>query len=116
MQSDEGLAGRAVKQMIKEVDTRIRSSFPLEGYVLKTISDWVYINLTRVDGIREGDVLSVYRIGDVLVDPITGNAVDRIRDRIGTLEVVDVKETYSQARTKDLFGVKIQPGDIVMLK
>ena len=116
LRSNEGLAARAVLQMLKQVDTTIRSSFPLEGYVLKTISDWVYINLTRIDGIKEGDVLSVYRMGDVLVDPITGKTVDRIKDRIGTIEIVDVKESYSQARARDLFGLKIQPGDIVMLK
>lgn len=116
IRSTEGLAGRAVQDMLRQADTAIRSSFPLEGYVLKVVSDWVYINLTSIDGVREGDVLSVYRVGDLLVDPVTGNTVDRIQDRIGTIEIVDVKETYTQARAKDLFGLKIQPGDIVTLK
>jgi hypothetical protein len=116
IRSTEGLAGRAVRKMLSQVDAAVRGAFPLEGYVLKVVSDWVYVNLTSIDGIREGDVLTVYRVGDLLVDPITGKTVDRIQDRIATIEIVDVKESYSQARAKDLFGLKIQPGDIVMLK
>ena len=114
--SDRGLAARAFRNMLNKADTAIRASFPLEGYVLKVISDWVYINLRRIDGIKEGDVLTVYRVGELLKDPITGEVISRIRDRIGTIKVLDVKDDYTQAKAEDLFGEKIMPGDIVLLK
>lgn len=112
----DGMAGQTFQKMLNAVDTSVRAAFPVEGYVLKVISDWVYVNLRKVHGVKEGDVLTVYRVGELLTDPITGKTIDRIRDRIGTIRVVDVKETYSQCKTEDLFGSKIMPGDVVLLK
>lgn len=115
-ESDKGLAGRAFKEATTQVDRTIRASFPLEGYILKSSGDNIYISLTKTDGIKEGDLLIVYRIGDILTDPVTGRVVDRIRDRIGDIRVIDVKDTYSQAKTEDLFGGQPAAGDIVTLK
>lgn len=112
----DGMAGQTFQKSLDAVDMQVRAAFPIEGYVLKVISDWVYINLRKVHGIKEGDVLTVYRVGELLTDPITGKTIDRIRDRIGTVRVIEVKDTYSQCKAEDLFGSKIMPGDVVLLK
>ena len=102
--------------MVDRIEEVIRRSFPLEGYILKVVGSRVYVNLTRSDGLREGQILNVYRIGDMLVDPVTGETVDRIRDRIGTIRVSDVKDTYTQCITTDIPIEPIKAGDVVMLR
>lgn len=115
-ESERGLAGTAFRNSLDKVEHSVRASFPLEGYVLKTAADSVYINLTKTDGIKTDDILTVYRLGEVLIDPVTNKPVDRIRDRIGEIKIVDVKDTYSLGKTEDLFGENPAVGDIVMLK
>ncbi|MEW6201454.1 MAG: hypothetical protein AB1546_05735, partial [bacterium] len=94
------------------VEKDIRTYFPLEGYVLKVLGDRVYINLTRSDGLKKDDALAVFRIGEILTDPLTGREIDRIKDRIGTIRAVDVKDTYSQAIVEEVLQ-PIREGDIV---
>lgn len=111
-----GLAAQAFQAAVSRLEERMRAAFPLEGYVLKVSGDRIYINLTRAEGVKDGDVLDVYRIGEMLYDPVTGQEIDRIRDRIGTIEVVETKETYSQASTQAIPQEPIAAGDIVTLK
>ncbi len=115
LNNPDALAARAFQAIVTKIEDKIRIAFPLEGYILKVSGDRIYVNLTRADGLKNGDVLNVYRIGDMLIDPVTGQEIDRIRDRIGSIEVVEAKETYSQAVTKELPLADIAAGDIVTL-
>lgn len=114
--STAGLAGVSFDEMLSGIDGRVRASFPLEGYVLMVKADSVYINLAKTDGVKEGDTLIVYRLGDMLTDPVSGNEIDRVRDRIGTIKIVDVGDKYSTGKTDDLFSEQPAQGDIVTLK
>ncbi|MEW5947742.1 MAG: hypothetical protein AB1742_16265 [bacterium] len=115
LDSERGLAARAFNELIAKAEKVVRTSFPLEGYVLRTLGDRVYINLTVADGVREDDVLTVYRIGETLVDPVTGEEIDEIRDIIGTIRVTAVWDTYSQAAVEEI-GRMIVEGDVVTLR
>ena len=112
LNSDHGLAAKTFRNVIASAERDIRVAFPLEGYVLKVLGDRIYINLTSVDGIKKDDILTVFRLGDMLTDPITGKEIDRIKDRIGTIKVVDVKDTYSQAVVDEVIE-PIREGDVV---
>ncbi len=114
--NEQGLASKALNALSDKIESVVRNSFPLQGYVLKVIGDRVYINLTGTDGLKEGDYLNVYRIGDELVDPVSGEVIDRIRDRIGVLRVADAKETYTQCLTSETPLQQINPGDVVIMK
>ncbi|HOO55966.1 MAG TPA: hypothetical protein PLN69_04030 [bacterium] len=116
LDNPEGLAYKAFDELIAKMEEMIRVSFPIEGYVLKAVGNKIYISFTRADGIEEGSVLTVYRLGDVLVDPITGENIDRIRDRIGTIKVVEAKDTYSHCITTEIPVEPIKSGDIVVIK
>jgi len=107
---------KLMASLVEKAEEIIRNSFPLEGYVLKVAGERVYINLTKADGLKEGDFLTVYRIGDELVDPVTGDVIDRIRDRIGTIRVEDVKDTYTQCSTSETPVEPVNPGDVVTKK
>jgi hypothetical protein len=110
------LASKTLNEMTKKIENVIRMSFPLMGYVLKVSGDRVYINLTKSAGLKEGDYLNVFRIGEELIDPLSGEAIDRIRDRIGTVRTIDVKDTYTQCVTSETPVEDIAPGDVVMIK
>jgi len=112
LDSEHGLAAKAVKTLLATVEENIRTIFPLEGYVLKVLGDRVYINLTRSDGLKKDDALTVFRMGEILTDPLTGREIDRIKDSIGTIRVVDVKDTYTQAIVEEVLQ-PIREGDIV---
>ncbi len=110
------LAYKTINEIAKKIESTIRSSFPLMGYVLKVSGDKVYINLTKADSLKDGDYLTVLRIGEELIDPVSGEAIDRIKDRIGTIRAVDVKDTYTQCMTSETPIEEISPGDVVMVK
>lgn len=116
IQDTTGLAYRAIEQSVMDVESIIRSSFPLEGYVLKVISDRIYVNLARADGIEVGDVMELYRTGEMLTDPVTGEDIDYIRERLGSVRVTEVRDTYSQAAMVEIPTGPVNPGDIVSMK
>jgi hypothetical protein len=107
---------KITNSLVDKIEVTIRNLFPMEGYVLKVVGERVYINLTKGDGLKEGDFLTVYRIGDELVDPVSGEVIDRIKDRIGTIRVDDAKDTYTQCVTSETPVESLIPGDVVMLK
>ncbi|MFH1539422.1 MAG: FlgT C-terminal domain-containing protein [bacterium] len=115
LDSEGGLAAKTFNAMLDKTETFIRAAFPLEGYVLKVMGDRVYINLTRADGVREGSILTIIRLGDILIDPVTGGEIDQIKDKMGTIKVVDVRDTYSQAVIEQVIQ-PVQEGDIVTFK
>lgn len=110
------LSSKTLKAAADGLEGVIRDFFPIEGYVLKVADNKVYINLTRADGLEEGRNLAVYRIGDLLYDPVTGEVIDRIRDRIGSLRAVEVKDTYSHCSTSETPAQPIKPGDVVVMR
>jgi len=110
------LSSKTLKAAIDGIEGVIRDFFPIEGYVLKVADNRVYINLTRADGLEEGRNLAVYRIGDLLYDPVTGEVIDRIRDRIGSLRAVEVKDTYTHCSTSETPAQPIKPGDVVVMR
>jgi len=110
------LSSKTLKVAIDGIEGVIRDYFPIEGYVLKVADNRVYINLTRADGLEEGRSLAVYRIGDLLYDPVTGEVIDRIRDRIGSLRAVEVKDTYTHCSTSETPAQPIKPGDVVVMR
>lgn len=112
----KGMASRSIDEAVKQTESVIRTAFPLEGYVLKAMGDKVYVSLTRADGIEVGDILDVYRTGEMLTDPVTGEEIDYIRDRLGSVKVTEVRDTYSQASTAEIPIDPFAPGDIVSLK
>ncbi|HOX28508.1 MAG TPA: hypothetical protein PLQ76_05055, partial [bacterium] len=79
LNSQQGLAARTFNAAVTAAENIIKNTFPTEGYVLKVIGNRVYINFSQSDGLKEGDVLTVYRLGEILVDPVSGEQIDRIK-------------------------------------
>jgi curli biogenesis system outer membrane secretion channel CsgG len=82
---------------------RSMAEFPFEGSVVKTSSDGrVIINRGSLYGIEQGQSLVMRSEGEVLMDPDTGEILDKEEGKvIGTLSVETVKEKISYCDVVD---------------
>ncbi len=114
--NEKGLAGRAFGDLMDRLAAEMRKAFPMEGYVVRTSGNYIYLNLCLSDGVKFGDTFVVYRMGDMLYDPVSGKPLDRIRDRITAIRITDVLESYSQASVIEEKLQEIRTGDIVIIQ
>lgn len=84
---------RIVAGIVAKADTiqgSLGSAGLLTGKVAKVAEGKVYINLGSVDGVKEGDVFGVTRLGEQIVDPDTGTVLGQEKSALGTLTVTKV--------------------------
>lgn len=96
-----------VFELIKQVGAK-----PAEGSVVKADASQIYTNLGS-DSVDIGDVLSIMRVGEELIDPETGISLGGSMSSIGEIEVTQVQEKFSIARPMSMSG-KPDRGDKVM--
>lgn len=83
-------------------DNLISAVFPMK--VIGLSNGQIYINRGAEGGLAKGDVLDVFRVGDELVDPDTGQSLGVIEDRLGNLKIVEVKPKVAIAEPVALTG------------
>jgi len=81
-------------------DNLISAVFPMK--VIGFSNGQIYINRGAEGGLAVGDVLDVFRVGEALVDPDTGESLGVIEDRLGNLEIVEVKPKVAIAKPGSL--------------
>ncbi|NTW57707.1 MAG: hypothetical protein HGA43_00875 [Nitrospirae bacterium] len=86
---------------IDELAYTIASYFPkVHGEVTAVHGDRLTVSLGEKNGLLPGMVLTVWRDGSNILHPVTGAVIGRVEDEVGTIEVVSVKETTSEAVVK----------------
>jgi hypothetical protein len=83
-------------------DNLIRAVFPMK--VIGISNGQIYINRGAEGGLAVGDVLDVFRVGEALVDPDTGESLGVIEDRLGDLKIVEIKPKVAIAEPVSLSG------------
>lgn len=103
----------ATKMAAKVADLKITppAMTKEEGAIIKVSGSKVFINLGDRNGVSVGETFNVYRQGDVLIDPDTGEELGATEKKIGTIEVASVEEKFSIANV--VSGSGFQTGDIV---
>lgn len=82
------------------------------GKIARVQGDVVSINLGSEDGISVGDTLGVYRMGEPIRDPDTGQVLGADEEKIGSLKVTAVKgPKLSECTVVRGSGLKV--GDVV---
>lgn len=119
-QFDQSLVGKTTREVINEIVKLVNQStqnLQWEGKVIKaTALGKVYINKGSLSGVKIGDVFSVYRKGEELIDPDTGLSLGAEEEKIGTIKVVkDIAGGKASIATV-LSGSGFQTGDIVRQK
>lgn len=109
------------QQMTDSLVSQIRSGLPKKessavGFVVSLRDQAVYVDLTAKDGVQVGSQLRVYREGEALTHPVTGQVLGTPSENIGTLQVTQVEPNYSVATILSMEkGRMIAPKDRVEL-
>ncbi len=110
--------GKATRMAIEDVVDFIAGQLkakPWEGRIVTVKEDTVIINAGSDVGIKIGDFMEVWTIGEEFTDPATGLSLGvEEGQKIGTIEVIDVKEKYSVAKITT--GTEFKRNDLIRIK
>ncbi len=103
-------AGGQVPTQISTLVEQVAALFPkVAGDVIQVSGDKVTLSIGRRDGVVAGVELAVYREGEELKHPKTGEVLGRTEKTLGRVSVTDVFEAYSTAKVVQ--GADITAGD-----
>jgi hypothetical protein len=90
---------------------------PKRGFVVYVDTTRIVIDLTAVDGIRTGTLVSLRRDAIPLVHPVTGEVLGELDEEVGTARVTEMRERFSVADVQTVApGARIQVKDRVVPK
>ena len=100
-----------------DVAGQLARRFPhLQGEVVEVQGEQCYLSLGARDQLLEGMRLNVFREGEELTSPSTGEVLGRLEEDLGTITVTQVAETYAVAVLTDAGGgAAVQAGDKVRI-
>jgi hypothetical protein len=92
-------------------------ALPERGYVVYVDATRVVIDLTGVDGLRAGSVLSLRRDRIPIVHPVTGELLGELDEEVATARVTEIRDRFSVAEVQSVApGAQVQVRDRVVLK
>ena len=102
-------------EMADEIGTRsatamVNTVFPV--MVIKFSRGRVFLNRGKGGGIKKGDILELFSVGEELKDPQTGETLGGEEFSIGKIKVIKVAAKFSTAKPLDGLEDDPQPGDI----
>src|SRR5262245_47431036 len=90
---------------------------PKRGLVVYVETDRLVIDLTAVDGVRPGTIISVRRERIPIIHPVTGEVLGELDDEVATARVTETRERMSVAEIQSVApGAQVQVKDRVVLK
>lgn len=98
------MLSNAAKDVAEQVLGKINAANPIVGNVLRVMDDKIYFHLGSNNGVRKGETFIIYREGELLIDPITGEIIGVSEEVLGTLKVEEVKPQYSIGKIKKRKG------------
>lgn len=101
---DETILGKAAREAVdnvaKELSKKFDESGPGAAKIIKITGNQVFINSGAADGEKEGNVYTIFRQGEEMTDPDTGESLGSEEEKVGTGKVVKVTPKYSIVETK----------------
>ncbi len=105
-----------VDHLVENVAIMIYNALPLvEGGIINTEDDQVYLDIGSAHGLRKGTKLIVFREGEVIKHPKTGEVIGKKVTKMGEISVAEVQEKMAIAKILNKEGT-IQIGDKVVVK
>ena len=115
---DETVIGKATREAIEQAVEKISSAMenvPWQGSIVKVSGSQLFINTGSDDGRKAGDTFIVYRAGEELVDPDTGESLGSETEKIGKIQITEVKDKRLSI-AKPVDGSGFMRSDIVKEK
>src|SRR5207245_9247499 len=77
----------------------------------------IVIDLTNLDGLRPGSMLSLRRDRIPIVHPVTGELLGELDEEVATARVTEIRDRFSVAEVQSVApGAEVQVRDRVVLK
>lgn len=101
----------------EDVAGQLAQRFPhLQGEVVDVQGDQLFLSLGARNQVLDGMQLNVFRQGEALTSPSTGEVLGRLEENLGTVTVTQVAETYAVAVQTNAPGNRvIEVGDKVRI-
>ncbi len=102
----------AVEKLAEELATQAAGMSTYQGFgrVARVSGEQVYINRGIDDAVEVGEVFQVWRLGEPIIDPDTGQTLGQEEAMVGSIEVVSVQARLSICR---LVSGEAQQGDMI---
>jgi hypothetical protein len=99
------------------VSTTAAPEPPKRGFVVFVDTGRIVIDLTTVDGVRPGTIVSVRRDRIPIIHPVTGEVLGELDDEVGTARVTETRDRMSVAEIQSVApGAQVQVKDRVVPK
>jgi hypothetical protein len=112
------LVGKVVQEVVGKIKKRLNTFYPvkktLSGKIIYIEEERIYINLGSADGLKGGEILSIYRVGKPIKDPGTGETIPGVEKLIGKIRVKEIKDKHlAIALLKEGKVNEFKEGDLV---
>ncbi|RLC26424.1 MAG: hypothetical protein DRH21_02170 [Deltaproteobacteria bacterium] len=113
-ESIKGSSTTEVRKLVKQMSEKIIKNFPLEGYIVYVGVNSITIDLGKVVGVKPGMQFIVFKEGDVIRHPKTGQILDVEKIKTGIIKIISVNEKIAKANIiKEKFPGSIEYGQRV---
>lgn len=103
-----------LKSVIEELTSKIMKNFPLTGYIVKRSGENVLIDLGAASGLQHDMEFIVFKEGEVIKHPKTGEVLEVEQIRTGVIKITDIRSNVATAEIiKEEDGQKIIYGQLV---
>lgn len=90
---------------------------PKRGYVVYVDTGRVVIDLTNIDGLQPGSLVSLRRDRIPIVHPVTGELLGELDEEVATARVTEIRDRFSVAEVQNVApGSQVQIRDRVVPK
>ena len=108
---------QSVKNAVESLARKITESLPLvEGYIIRIDGEKIMLDQGRTAGLKRGMKCVVYKEGEVLKHPITGEILGKDTQELGEVLITEDFDKYSVGKTLKMYGGVISIGDKFITK
>ncbi len=104
----------AASKAVIDLSEKVKTVFPLEGYIIKKDGEKVIIDIGK-NMVAEGSRFEVYQMGEELIHPVTKKKIGQEKIKTGEVVIEKIQEDFSYGKiTSGTSEIKV--GNIVTLK
>jgi len=112
--SIKGSSTTELRKLVRQMSEKIIKNFPLEGYIVYVDTNFIAIDLGKHIGVRRGMQFIVFKEGNVIRHPKTGQVLDVEKIETGIIEIISVNEKIAKASIiREMFPGAIEYGQRV---
>lgn len=101
-------ATNRLQDLVVDMSRKIIKNFPLEGYIVNRKKNSVTLDLGLRTGVKVGMKFIVFKEGQVIKHPKTGEVLDVERIETGTIKITKVRKKICKAKIMD----EVSPGSV----